>query len=499
MHVFKRALFAFITFLIFLMVLELVSRLIEQSIESSRTEEIASPGWQAKFFGGIFDWHEPDPDLLWKFKPNLNNPLIKTNSHSLIGDEVSFKKNPNAFRILLLGDSSPVGLGLESYKQTFGELLRFQLELLVPDTVEVELINASVSGYSSEQLRWYLKNSGWKYKPDVILLYCGNNDASVSGKNSDQQLLESQRFKLLRRLLHKSALYRVLTSVLVPRETADNGELVLRVSPDRFSENLKAIVGECQRRNRPIFLLKPPVPYYWPPCLQFKPFAHLSDEAGEVILPESMRQVFGASLKFCISAEMFERLYGPGDKFARAVYNSAFEDSLSPKEAIDHYYNLAKSKPDDPFTQNNLGVSLWETGNYEKAETVLLTARRKFVKKFGDSLSLVSESAGSPIMFNIGINLLSWGKDEPMAQAYLDSALQSDYFSLRIKSDYWDVMDRFKEWTGVNVIDLMKLFQDNCAETLFIDHCHPTARGHALIAEEIVRQLMDNRFLPTQE
>ena len=37
----------------------------------------------------------------------------------------------------------------------------------------------------------------------------------------------------------------------------------------------------------------------------------------------------------------------------------------------------------------------------------------------------------------------------------------------------------------VYVVDLPKVFKENGGERLFIDHCHPTAEGHRLIAEAL--------------
>ncbi|MFQ6008097.1 MAG: hypothetical protein ACE5K8_04010, partial [Candidatus Zixiibacteriota bacterium] len=103
----KKLFFATITFVIMLSLLEAAARLLEARLTFVSKDHSIKPGWQTEFFASLFDWHEPDPDLLWKFKANLNNPLIKTNSHGFIGKEVKPKKDARTFRILLIGDSSP--------------------------------------------------------------------------------------------------------------------------------------------------------------------------------------------------------------------------------------------------------------------------------------------------------------------------------------------------------------------------------------------------------
>ena len=48
------------------------------------------------------------------------------------------------------------------------------LQRLLPDQVEV--INAAVIGYSSEQARAALVREFYKYRPNGILIYLGNNE-----------------------------------------------------------------------------------------------------------------------------------------------------------------------------------------------------------------------------------------------------------------------------------------------------------------------------------
>jgi lysophospholipase L1-like esterase len=69
--------------------------------------------------------------------------------------------------------------------------------------------------------------------------------------------------------------------------------------------------------------------------------------------------------------------------------------------------------------------------------------------------------------------------------------LQADYFSLRIKREYLDKLDDMAMGENIYLIALGDVFAQNGGERLFIDHCHPTERGHGLIAREIVRVLTD--------
>jgi lysophospholipase L1-like esterase len=500
----RKAFYSAIIFFVFLALLELAARVVEPSLTYSEVPG-GSPGWQTRFFGTLFDWHEPDPDLLWRFKANLHNPLIRTNAEHLIGDALPAESSTDRFRILLLGDSGPVGLGLDSYKQAFGELTRYLLAVALADTVEVDLINAAVSGYSSEQLRRFLEIRGWAYNPDLVIVFCGNNDASISGAVSDAALIRAQRLRDLRRLLGQSAFYRLLRAMLSDigggRRVGEK-PLRVRVAPERYVENLIAMSDECLARNCPLILLKPAVPRLWPAALQFKPLAHISGVNGQVILPEILRAQLGRQLKYCLSRERFAELYGSGDIFTRAVYASVWRDSMVTAEAVRYYQGQVASDSTDPVACNNLGVSLWELSRYEEADRYLKRARALFWSQAEDRSQPSVMAAGSPFLYNIGINLLSragdWRQElaDPASEAsiYLDSALQADYLSLRAKQPYLEAIDRLAARDGVIVIDLPSVFAGHGGEQLFVDHCHPTAEGHLLIARHLTDTIIARLF-----
>ena len=110
-----------------------------------------------------------------------------------------------------------------------------------------------------------------------------------------------------------------------------------------------------------------------------------------------------------------------------------------------------------------------------------------------NSTDLPLTAGGSPLLYNLGINaLFATGiglellyDTSSVAFRYLDSALQADHFSLRIKRDYRRMIDPLQDRPHVIVIDLPRIFNENGGERLFIDHCHPTAEGHLLIAQSL--------------
>jgi len=491
----KRILFSIVAVAIFLGVLEAGARLVEHYGYRTLPAPTEPSGWQTTFFRAFHDWHEPDPVLLWRFKANQEDPLVTTNASHLLGAEISKTKPDDVFRILLLGDSSPVGIGLGSRRQAFGEQLCRMLDVVLTDYSSVELINAAVPGYSSEQIRAYLECEGWRYEPDLIIVYCGNNDASISGYVTDCELLERQRLGSVRRLLSGLALYRITRVALTSTKGSDKLQpdmLKVRVSPDCFYENLRSIADRCVERSCALVIVKPPVPLLWPALLQFKVFGDKRSD-GKPIMPETMRQLLSREIKYCFDLVIFRHLLDNADIFTQMVMQSAFTDSLSPEEAISLYSQQLDMQPDDAVTANNLGVSYWQAGKYREAETFLRRARILYAQAV-DDLSPAFVAGGSPFMYNLGVDLLSMSVHDTtkLVEAYLhlDSALQADYFSLRIKRAYLDQIDRLEGVPGVFLYDPSPTFRINGVEALFIDHCHPTIEGHRLIATGLYQLIM---------
>ncbi len=477
-----------------LAVLEGTCRVIESVLAFEPAPTQVNHGWQTAFFRSLFDWNEPDPYLLWRFKANLNSSLVKTNSRGLIGDEVHHVKDSSTFRLMILGDSSPVGIGLESRSSTFGEVLRRRLNSELPEEMHVEVINASVVGYSSEQIVRFMQHEGWRYEPDLIILYCGNNDASISGGYSDRELLKRQSFQVLRRHLSRSALYRILRSIIrcaLPQPHIEPSHLKVRVNPDQFGGNLKWLVDECDRRSCSLIILKPAVPLMWPAALQFKMFRQVKGEQGELIMPPVLRELLGRQVKYCLPEGLLRGRNGDTDKFTQAVFRAVYHDSLLPEESIAYWQECVLNEGATPVHVNNLGVSYWEAGEFGIADSLLRLARELYSQNYDDEASEAAASAGSPFLYNIGVNLISKADANlGLAYEYLDSALQADYLSLRIKDEYLEQIDQLVRDNHMWVINLHELFMDNGADSLFVDHCHPTAEGHALIARELQQLIL---------
>jgi hypothetical protein len=107
--------------------------------------------------------------LGWRVEPNLRNleayrgKVLSTNSRGLRGrTEYGHEKPPEAFRIVVLGDSFTFGEEVgdeETYSHVLQELLP-----------QAEVLNFGVHGYGHDQMLLYLQEEGLRYKPDLVLL-----------------------------------------------------------------------------------------------------------------------------------------------------------------------------------------------------------------------------------------------------------------------------------------------------------------------------------------
>lgn len=120
-----------------------------------------------------------DELLGWKLKKSLHayrktsqfSYHIDTNSHGLRSDEIGSEKTADTYRVLILGDSFTFGEGVE-VNERFDQQLK---KLSIPGKA-LEVINAGVMGYGTDQELLYLIHEGLKFKPNLVILMTYEND-----------------------------------------------------------------------------------------------------------------------------------------------------------------------------------------------------------------------------------------------------------------------------------------------------------------------------------
>ena len=182
----------------------------------------------------------PERDRFWKYDSRLGwahepgqegifeTPQFRThvriNDKGLRDRPHSYERQNDTERILVLGDSFAWGYGVEE-SERFSQLLE--------KSMDVEVINAGVSGYSTDQELLWHKNEGIKYETDLVILVVTGNDVG----DNDQELVSTIYYK--------------------PRFVLEDGQLVLRGSPvPKTSPQGRFVYSLSQRSALTYFLVQ---------------------------------------------------------------------------------------------------------------------------------------------------------------------------------------------------------------------------------------------------
>ena len=100
---------------------------------------------------------------------------VGINSKGLRDREIPYQKEPNVFRILVLGDSFSAALQVP-LDHAWHKVAEIKLNEHPRIGKKIEFINSGVPGYGTTQELLYYRYEGHKYNPDLILLQIYPND-----------------------------------------------------------------------------------------------------------------------------------------------------------------------------------------------------------------------------------------------------------------------------------------------------------------------------------
>ncbi|MHC5211423.1 MAG: SGNH/GDSL hydrolase family protein [Planctomycetota bacterium] len=131
-----------------------------------------------------------DRDLIYTMVPGTRAlPEYTINSRGYRSPEFTRGKPEGTVRVIVTGDSSTFGLGVRE-EQCWASVLRTALARLFEGTVEVELINAGVSGYSTTLNRVQIERDLLPLQPDaVVVCVTGHNDSRLVQGMDDAEVL----------------------------------------------------------------------------------------------------------------------------------------------------------------------------------------------------------------------------------------------------------------------------------------------------------------------
>ena len=174
-------------------------------------------------YDSLLGWvHEPGQEGIFE-TPEFRT-VVRINENGLRDRSHSYERQNDIERILVLGDSFAWGYGVEE-SERFSQLLEKSLD--------VEVINAGISGYSTDQeLLWY-RSEGIKYETDLVILVVAGNDVG----DNDRDIVSTIYYK--------------------PKYVLEEGQLVLKGSPvPKTSPQGRFVYSLSQRSALTYFLVQ---------------------------------------------------------------------------------------------------------------------------------------------------------------------------------------------------------------------------------------------------
>lgn len=176
---------------------------------------LAAAGLDPRAFDAGFFLYRPDPFCGYALVPDaeISHLTQRTRNNSLgyRSREIAAEKPRDVFRIAVVGGSAAYGHGLND-GETWPDQLQIVFDRVAPGKVEV--LNASVDGYSSLQCLTSFATRLLDFSPDLLLCYLGWNDAKYWGVLGRSQgsvgtgLVERKNDPSpWQQRLHKSSLY----------------------------------------------------------------------------------------------------------------------------------------------------------------------------------------------------------------------------------------------------------------------------------------------------
>jgi len=109
------------------------------------------------------------------WEPNQHMKTININNEGFRGPEIQKEKPDDTYRIFMVGGSTTMGYGTSSDKNTIPARLQEKFNQVNLEK-RVEIINAGVNGYTSNDDVNLVKNKLVHYNPDLVIVFDGSND-----------------------------------------------------------------------------------------------------------------------------------------------------------------------------------------------------------------------------------------------------------------------------------------------------------------------------------
>ena len=308
---------------------------IRQKIERMQSALIMPPSWQKR-------------DL--EKSPGVYAYVWQTALHVLDGNRMRRRqpfppRDPNRFRIMVVGDSLTFGEGVDAFWTYPAQLER----ALAPD-FRVEVLNLGVSGYASEDVVNVVRRFVPELKPDLVVYGVCLNDFLEAGTEQPVRYVFPLPSKLEKKLRKRSRVARLV------EERYDALLRLLGLRPNFYSELLADFDARRQRFGRDV--------------------AALNSFVTKSGLPPVVAMVLDQS----------PRLDGPGRQLAIAAEAQLRAAGIDTVDSEAFYRR---------FNGRNLRVSRWEGHPDEEAYAIWASMLAQRIRQL-DALAPFRRSSAAP-------------------------------------------------------------------------------------------------------
>ncbi len=212
------------------------------------------------------------------------------NSVGIREKEIPLQKEKGEFRILVLGDSSTDGVGVNENKR-YSSILGRKLNASFPGR-KITVINGGIPGYTSFSIVRLYETRLSKYNPDALIIAI-NNDCSRGSMCSKDRVCSKEMLPVFN-LLYKSELYLLLRKVInrYKSKITDqwvyiNGEKkpaksMFAVSADDVRENYLKLINDIRSKGGDTLLVvMPRKQQFWQGNLDLQDYIKLKKQISE--------------------------------------------------------------------------------------------------------------------------------------------------------------------------------------------------------------------------
>ncbi|HRK61213.1 MAG TPA: SGNH/GDSL hydrolase family protein [Candidatus Omnitrophota bacterium] len=170
----KKMLFAIFSVLLFAAIIEGIAMIVWFSMEQKVFSERYKRGEEQLRNDGINFLKQPDSIYGYRLRPGEKGSQFINQDGFAQRDTVPVNRKPDALRVVTMGESTTHGHNVDM--GNYPIYLKNILTEEAKNYSDIEMINAGVAGWISDQVALRAENQTAAYKPDIVILYIGFND-----------------------------------------------------------------------------------------------------------------------------------------------------------------------------------------------------------------------------------------------------------------------------------------------------------------------------------